>query len=84
MGNKKIGQHIILIIAKDNIRFLAKAAGLLARYGVKAEMLNLTRIQSGDLTFINIILKSDSERINQLKKKFEKMIETIEVQIIEP
>lgn len=84
MSKMEMKKYIISIIAADNQRFLSKLINLIARRCIVVDVLNAVKIQESNLIYINIEIAANSEIINQLIPQFEKMIETIKVQIIEP
>jgi acetolactate synthase-1/3 small subunit len=84
MSKRKNKNHILSIIAKDNPRLITRITNIIAKHCINIEMMNTTRFPSTCLIFINITLKTNDEKIETLRKQFEKIVETIEVQVFEP
>ncbi len=73
------GKHTIIITVANHIGVLARISGLLSSRGYNIESIIGAPTENPDIYKIHLVVKGTDERIEQVKKQLNKLIDTIKV-----
>lgn len=77
--------YLVTVYAHDRIGLLLRIAQLVTRKNLSIERLTLHESAVPGVTWINLVVRTDSQTIHTLVKQLEKQIEVLQAfQVIEP
>lgn len=77
-----MNMYVISIITQNTLCVLQRVAGMFSRYRINIEHINISR-HTETLSYWNVVIYSEEERIDLLIKQLAKMIELVDVKIID-
>ena len=72
-------KHTIIVTVSNRVGVLARVAGLLSSRGYNIESIIAAPTENPDIYKIHLVVCGTSERIEQVKKQLNKLIDTIKV-----
>lgn len=72
-------RHIIAVILENNVGALARITGLFAQRGYNIESLSVAPTHDPTLSRITIFTEGDEDRVRQITRQLNKLIDVIEV-----
>lgn len=80
--NKTTNMYVISIITQNTLCVLQRVAGMFSRYRINIENINISR-HTETLSYWNIVTNSQDNRIELLTKQLSKIIEVVDIKIID-
>ena len=74
--------YVISIITQNTLCVLQRVAGMFSRYRINIEHINISR-HSEALSYWNVVIYTEEEKIEILTKQLQKIIELVSVKIID-
>jgi acetolactate synthase-1/3 small subunit len=74
--------YVLSIITQNTLCVLQRVAGMFSRYRINIEHINISR-HTEELSYWNVVIYSEDERIELLTRQLTKIIELVEVKIID-
>lgn len=74
--------YVISIITQNTLCVLQRVAGMFSRYRINIENINISR-HSEALSYWNVVIYSTDEKVDLLIKQLTKIIELVDVKIID-
>lgn len=74
--------YVISIITQNTLCVLQRVAGLFSRYRINIEHINISR-HTEELSYWNVVIYSEEERVSLLIKQLSKIIELVDIKIID-
>lgn len=74
--------YILSIITQNTLCVLQRVSGVFSRYRINIEHINIAR-HSEDLSYWNVVIYSEAEKVELLTKQLKKIIELVNVKIID-
>ena len=82
IDNNTTNMYVISIITQNTLCVLQRVAGMFSRYRINIENINISR-HSETLSYWNIVTYSQDDRIDLVTKQLTKIIELVDVKIID-
>jgi acetolactate synthase small subunit len=73
---------VISIITQNTLNVLQRVAGMFSRYRINIEHINISR-HTEELSYWNVVIYSEDDRIELLTKQLNKIIELVDIKIID-
>jgi acetolactate synthase-1/3 small subunit len=77
-----MNMYVLSIITQNTLCVLQRVAGMFSRYRINIEHINISR-HTEELSYWNVVIYSEDERIELLTRQLTKIIELVEVKIID-
>lgn len=77
-----MNMYVISVITQNTLCVLQRVAGMFSRYRINIEHINISR-HSETLSYWNVVIYGEEERIDLIIKQLKKMIELVDVKIID-
>ena len=74
--------YVMSLITENTLCVLQRVAGMYSRYRINIEHINISR-HSEALSYWNVVVYTTEERIELLTKQLKKIIELVDVKIID-
>ena len=80
--DKTTNMYVISIITQNTLCVLQRVAGMFSRYRINIENINISK-HTDTLSYWNIVTHSTDNRIELLTKQLGKIIEVVDIKIID-
>ncbi len=74
--------YVLSIITQNTLCVLQRVAGMFSRYRINIEHINISR-HTEELSYWNVVIYGEDERIELLTRQLTKIIELVDVKIID-
>lgn len=74
--------YVFSIITQNTLCVLQRVAGIFSRYRINIEHVNISR-HTNTLSYWTIVIHSHDEKVDLLTKQLNKIIEVVEIKIID-
>ncbi len=74
--------YVMSIITQNTLCVLQRVAGMFSRYRINIEHINISR-HSEALSYWNVVIYSEDEKVDLLTKQLKKIIELVDVKVID-
>ena len=74
--------YVFSIITQNTLCVLQRVAGMFSRYRINIEHINISR-HSNTLSYWTVVIYSHEEKVELLTKQLQKVIEVVEIKIID-
>ena len=74
--------YVMSIITQNTLCVLQRVAGMFSRYRINIEHINISR-HSVALSYWNVVIYTEQEKVDLLTKQLKKIIELVDVKIID-
>lgn len=81
-AEQKMNMYVISIISQNTLCVLQRVAGMFSRYRINIEHINISK-HTNELSYWNVVIYSEDDRIDLLTKQLAKMIELVDIKIID-
>lgn len=77
-----MNMYVVSIITQNTLCVLQRVAGMFSRYRINIEHINISR-HTEELSYWNVVIYSEDERLDLLIKQLTKIIELVDIKIID-
>jgi len=77
-----MNMYVISIITQNTLCVLQRVAGMFSRYRINIEHINISR-HTDELSYWNVVIYSEDDRIELLIKQLTKIVELVDIKIID-
>jgi acetolactate synthase I/III small subunit len=77
-----MNMYVFSIITQNTLSVLQRVAGMFSRYRINIEHINISR-HTNHLSYWTVMIYSHDEKVDLLTKQLNKIIEVVEVKVID-
>lgn len=81
-GQTTTSMYVMSLITQNRLCVLQRVAGMFSRYRINIENLNISR-HTDELSYWNVVIYTEEDKIKLLLKQLRKVIEMVDVKIID-
>lgn len=74
--------YVMSIITQNTLCVLQRVAGMFSRYRINIEHINISK-HTSTLSYWNVVIYSDEDKVELLTKQLAKIVELIDIKIID-